>query len=86
MECFWLPGRPTPSTGPGASALSRLDSSASEVLPVSSQAPGFLGETCTRIMVSCMQAEQTSQVHMLGRVFKPVCGIILRYLDKIILQ
>ena len=47
VECFWLPGRPTQSPGPAASALDRLDSSASEVLPVSSQAPGFLGDTHT---------------------------------------
>ena len=48
VECFWLPGGPAPSAAPAASALSRLDSAASEVLPVSSQAPGFLGDTCTR--------------------------------------
>lgn len=48
MECFWLPGRPAPAAAPAASALSRLDSAASEVLPVSSQAPGFLGDSCTR--------------------------------------
>lgn len=50
VECFWLPGRLAPAAaGPALSALSRLDSQASEMLPVSSQRSGLLGELPTSL-------------------------------------
>lgn len=76
VECFWLPGRPTASAASTTSGLSRQDSQASELLPVSSQRSGLLGEICTQKQ-DCHIArhrESIAHVHSKDRPIKQSSG------------